>query len=269
MKKRAAAFTMTAVLAMSTSMLACAAEATPTVDAIKEAGKLIVGTSADYPPYEFHTEIDGEDTIVGFDIAIAQYIADSLGVEMEVIDMPFDSLLIGLGQGDFDLVMAGMTPTEERQKSADFSDIFWANDQLLIVRAEDAETLNSIDAIQGHQVGAQTGSIPYDLAVETVGAENVIGLVKTQDLIMELKAGKIDAIFSNTLSGSPYVAANDDLALSDIGLPNNDGGFAAAIAKGHEDFVAYVNEQLAEMTEKGLVEQYVNEAIELAGVPEE
>ncbi len=268
MKKRTAAVTMAAVMAASTSMLACAEE-TPTLDAIKEAGKLVVGTSADYPPYEFHTEIDGEDTIVGFDIAIAQYIADSLEVEMEVVDMPFDSLLIGLGQGDFDLVMAGMTPTEERQKSADFSDIFWANDQLLIVRAEDADTLNSIDAIQGHQVGAQTGSIPYDLAVETVGAENVIGLVKTQDLIMELKSGKIDGIFSNTLSGSPYVAANDDLALSDIGLPNNDGGFAAAIGKGHEDFVAYVNEQLDEMAEKGLIEQYVNEAVELAGVTEE
>lgn len=71
MKKRTAAVTMAAVMAASTSMLACAEE-TPTLDAIKEAGKLVVGTSADYPPYEFHTEIDGEDTIVGFDHSTLQ-----------------------------------------------------------------------------------------------------------------------------------------------------------------------------------------------------
>ena len=106
---------------------------TPTIDAIKAKGELVVGTSADYPPYEFHTEIDGVDTIVGFDIAISQYFADALGVELKVVDMPFDSLLIGLNEGEFDLVMAGMTADDERRKVADFTDVIYANDQIVMI----------------------------------------------------------------------------------------------------------------------------------------
>ena len=96
---------------------------------IKAAGELVVGTSADYPPYEFHMEIDGVDTIVGFDIAIAQAFADELGVELKLVDMAFESLLISLQKGDFDLVMAGLTPDEERAKMTEllasgFADTF-------------------------------------------------------------------------------------------------------------------------------------------------
>ena len=109
------------------------------IDAIKQAGHLVVGTSADYPPYEFHTAIDGVDTIVGFDMAIAQAFADKLGVELKVVDMAFESLLISLQEGKFDLVMAGLTPDEERSKSVDFTDVFFNNTQIVIIRAEDAE----------------------------------------------------------------------------------------------------------------------------------
>ena len=103
---------------------------------IKDSGKLVVGTSADYAPFEFHTKIDGEDTIVGFDIAIAQKIADSLGVELEVVDMAFDSLLISLDNGDFDMVLASLGATEERKKAVDFSEPYHQSTHLVVVRAE-------------------------------------------------------------------------------------------------------------------------------------
>ena len=95
------------------------------IEQIKEAGVLVMGTSADYPPNEFHTEVDGKDTIVGFDVAIAQHIADDLGVELKVVDMSFDNLCINLAKGDFDIVIAGMASTEERLKSVDFSDPYF------------------------------------------------------------------------------------------------------------------------------------------------
>ena len=237
---------------------------TPTIDAIKEKGVLVVGTSADYPPYEFHTEINGVDTIVGFDIAISQFFADALGVEMKVVDMPFDSLLIGLNQGEFDLVMAGMTANDERRKAADFTDVIFANDQIVMIRKEDADKYTEIEDLVGHKVGAQTGSDPMKLAEESYGAENVIGLVKNQDLVMELKAGKIDAVQTTSMTAIPYVNANDDLMIQDLGFPMNEAGFSGAIPKGQEDFLQFLNEQLVIMKDQGLIEQYVTEAQALA-----
>ena len=99
-------------LIMTMSLVACggssegsaAAESDSYIDQIKAKGELVVGTSADYPPYEFHTEIDGVDTIVGFDISIAQAIADDLGVELKIVDMSFENLLMSLSNGEFDMV---------------------------------------------------------------------------------------------------------------------------------------------------------------------
>ena len=239
-------------------------EGTPTLDAIKAKGELVVGTSADYPPYEFHTEIDGVDTIVGFEMSIAQYYADALGVELKIVDMPFDSLLIGLGKGEFDLVLAGMTANDTRRKSADFTDIIFTNDQIVMIRKEDADKFTKIEDLVGHKVGAQTGSDPMKLAQESYGAENVIGLVKNQDLVMELKAGKIDAIQTTSLTAIPYVNANDDLMIQDLGFPENTAGFSAAIPKNQPDLLNFLNEKLAEMKDQGLIEQYVEEAQALA-----
>ena len=107
------------------------------IDQIKAKGELVVGTSADYPPYEFHTEIDGVDTIVGFDIAIAQAIADDLGVELKIVDMSFDNLLMSLANGEFDMVIAGLSASEERMKTNDFSDTYLESKNLILVRKED------------------------------------------------------------------------------------------------------------------------------------
>ena len=93
------------------SLTACAGKedaASSALDQIKQKGELVVGTSADYPPYEFHAEVDGKDTIVGFDMEIAQAIADKLGVSMKIVDMSFDNLLMSLANDEFDLVIAGL-----------------------------------------------------------------------------------------------------------------------------------------------------------------
>ena len=144
---------------------------TPNVDAIKKAGVLVVGTSADYPPYEFHTEIDGKDTIVGFDIAIAQYFADQMGVELKIVDMSFNSLLISLAKGDFDLVMAGMTPNEERKKAVDFTDVFYRNKQIVLIRTEDADKFQTMEDLVGHKGAVQTGTVQEQIAHDAIGEE--------------------------------------------------------------------------------------------------
>ena len=181
------------------------------IEQIKEAGVLVMGTSADYPPNEFHTEVDGKDTIVGFDVAIAQYIADDLGVELKVVDMSFDNLCINLAKGDFDIVIAGMASTEERLKSVDFSDPYFKQQQAILIRAEDDALYNKPEDLSGHKVGVQNGTIQVPIANELAGEENVVGLVKAQDLIMELKSGKLDVVYIDYTAALAFAAANDDL----------------------------------------------------------
>ena len=124
------------------SLTACAGKedtASSALDQIKQKGELVVGTSADYPPYEFHAEVDGKDTIVGFDMEIAQAIADKLGVSLKIVDMSFDNLLMSLANDEFDLVIAGLSADEERRKTTDFSDPYLESKNLILVRAEDAD----------------------------------------------------------------------------------------------------------------------------------
>ena len=235
------------------------------IEQIKEAGVLVMGTSADYPPNEFHTEVDGKGTIFGFDVAIAQCIADDLGVELKVVDMSFDNLCINLAKGDFDIVIAGMASTEERLKSVDFSDPYFKQ-QAILIRAEDDALYNKPEDLSGHKVGVQNGTIQVPIANELVGEENVVGLVKAQDLIMELKSGKLDVVYIDYTAALAFAAVNDDLTVKDIGIESDSEGQCIGVQKGNEDFVAYLNEKIAEMQEQGLIDQYVAEAQTLAGI---
>ena len=117
---------ITVLLLIVVALAACAPSGDTTntitgekIKQIQAAGKIVLGTSADYPPYEFHETINGVDTIVGFDIEIAKVIAKELGVELEIKDMSFDGLLAALQSGTVDMVIAGMSATPERQKSVD------------------------------------------------------------------------------------------------------------------------------------------------------
>ncbi|MBE6345375.1 MAG: transporter substrate-binding domain-containing protein, partial [Spirochaetaceae bacterium] len=130
------------------------------MEKIKADGKIILGTSADYPPYEFHSMVDGKDTIVGFDISIAQEIAKDLGVELEIKDMNFDGLLAALVSGNVDFVISGMTPTEERKQNVDFSDIYYEAVHGAVIRvADEAKYAANPESLKDVLIGAQKGAI--------------------------------------------------------------------------------------------------------------
>ena len=165
---------LTAVAAVATiaiSMIGCGAANTSSsssasgsasesvLEKIKKDGKLVVGTSADYPPYEFHATVDGNDKIVGFDMDIAQEVADDLGVKLEIKDMDFDGLLVALQANKVDMVFAGMTPTEERKENADFSDIYYEATHRFILRSGEEASVKSFDDLKGKKIGVQKGSI--------------------------------------------------------------------------------------------------------------
>ncbi len=240
--------------------------------ALKKAGKIVLGTSADYPPYEFHRLDQGADSIVGFDIAIANEIAGKLGVKLEIKDMKFDGLLAALDSGNVDFVLAGMTPTEERKKSVDFTRVYYRADQGILLRKADLGKYASLESLKGAMIGAQKGAIQAGIAKKRIkGLENdkaehreVKELGKVADLVLELKNGKIEAVVVEKNVAAAYAKRNPDLAVAELGFPDEEGGSAAAVKKGRPALLAALDAALGAVVDSGAVESFVAEATLLA-----
>lgn len=265
MKKKIALLLTMVILAMS--LAGCASsgdvEQTTKLQQIKADGKIVLGTAADYPPYEFHKEIDGKDQIVGFDIEIAKAIAESIGVELEIVDMKFDGLLPALVTGDIDFIVAGMVATEERKESVNFSIPYYVAQQRFIVKSDNSQTLTTPSDFEGLKIGAQKSTIQEEIAMDKFASSEYIGLSKITDLILELKNDKIDGLILAEPVAKAYVNQNTDLFLADEILGQEDG-VAIAIKKGDEDLVAEIDTILANLIEDGSVEKFIAEATALA-----
>ncbi|MFL0248133.1 transporter substrate-binding domain-containing protein [Candidatus Clostridium stratigraminis] len=236
------------------------AATTTKVDKIKKAGQLVVGTSADYPPYEFHKSVSGNDEIVGFDIEIAKEIAKDLGVKLVIKDMDFKGLLNALESGNVDMVLAGMTPTEERKQSVDFSNIYYKAAQTLVVRTEDKDKIKTIDDLNGKGLGVQKGSIQEDIAKNQLPKAQAKALGKITDIALALKTKKIDAAIIESPVAKAYVNANKDFSISDIELKTEDAGSAVAVKKGETDLVDAINKTLDKLTNSKAIDKMVIDA---------
>lgn len=229
------------------------------VDKIKKAGKIVVGTSADYPPYEFHKQVNGKDTIVGFDIDIANEIAKDLGVKLEIKDMKFDGLLPALDTDNVDMVIAGMTPTPERQKNVDFSKIYYTAFQTVVVRTNDKAALNSIDALKGKKVGVQKGSVQEGIAKDQMPGSEAKALSKISDEVLELKNNKVDAIIVEKPVASAYAEKNPDIIISDIKLKQDESGSAVAVKKGNSALTDAINKTLDRLLKDKSIDKMVTD----------
>ena len=230
---------------------------------IKDKGTLVLGTSADYPPFEFHLEVDGKDTIVGFDIDIAQKIADSIGVKLEILDMKFDGLLPALTAGKIDLIVSGMTPTDERKQSVDFSIVYYEARQTMLVLSKDAADLNTIEAFDGKTLGVQKATIQEELAKTVFTNSKAKAIDKIPNLILELKTEKVDGLIIAEPVGKQYANANDDLALNGIDL-GSEGGSAVAVQKDSGDFLDAINAAIQDMLDSGEMDQVISDAMLLS-----
>lgn len=231
------------------------------LDQIKKAGKIVMGTSADYPPYEFHKEINKKDEIVGFDIEIAKAIAKDLGVQLELKDMKFDGLLAALEAGNVDFVISGMTPTEERKKSVDFTKVYYTAVQTVVVRAEDKDKFKSVEDLKGKKVGAQKGATQEQIVKEQMPNSELKAIGKISDLMLELKNKKVDALVVELPVATAYLAKNKDLIVADsIKLNTEDSGSAIALKKGAPELVEALNKSLDRLNNEKLIEKFVAEA---------
>jgi polar amino acid transport system substrate-binding protein len=266
MKKIKGLLIYTFVLVLAMSLVGCGSKSDVSkLQQIKDKGVLVVGTSADYPPYEFHKEIDGKDTIVGFDMAIAKEIANDLGVELEIKDMKFDGLLGALTAGNIDMVAAGMTPTEERQKNADFSKIYYMGQNVIIVNKANVDKYKTIEDLKDLKIGAQKSSIQEQFAKDEIKATNIKSLSKIQDLVLELNNGNVDAVILSSNTADSHLKNYDKLTLSNIELSSGDEGSAMAFKKSEDkELLNEVNKTLDKLMKEGKVEQFVDEATKLS-----
>lgn len=242
------------------SFAGCGATAEPAskVEQIKEAGQLVLGTSADYPPYEFHKMVDGEDKIVGFDIMIAQKIADELGVELVIKDMGFDGLIAALQGEKVDFVIAGMSKTEERDEVVDFSEPYYFEKQTVLIKKDMLDTYTSIEAMEGVKIGAQTATIQEGLAQELMPNNPLTSLQDITSLVLELKTGKIEGIILVEPVALGYAKQNPELINANFNLDKSKG-VNVAVSEG-SDLVDPINKVLKEIIESGEMDQFVYEA---------
>jgi len=212
---------------------------------------LVMGTSADYEPFEFFDLENNE--IVGFDVDIAHYIATELGYELEIVDMDFNTLTTALRTGKVDMVLAGMSPTPEREEVVDFTDIYYRATNLLITKT-DVE-FNGVEDLNGRVLGAQTGTTQEEtvFALQEEGIKvELNSMDRLPDLFQQLNAGRIDAIVIEDMATATYLENNSSLTLIDI-LDNNEEGSAIAVQKGSE-LKEQINEILKDMKENGELE---------------
>ncbi|PZD95383.1 amino acid ABC transporter [Paenibacillus sambharensis] len=228
--------------------------------------KLVLGTSADYAPYEFQKMIDGKNTIVGFDIEIAKEIAKDMNAELVIQNMDFDGLLMALNAGKVDMVISGMTPTPERAENVDFSEIYYYAEQGVLVKKDRLAEFPTLESLSGKKVGVQKGSIQEGIAQEIEGAK-LTSLGKIPELIMELQTGRVDALILEKPVADQYVLKQDDIALADakIEQPKEESGAAVAVKKGNAELLENINKTLERLMAAGDIDRFVVEANELVG----
>ena len=234
-----------------------------TIEAIKAKGKLVLGTEAQYAPFEFK---DMDANFVGCDIWLAQQVADALGVELEVMDMAFDGIIPAVKSNQVDIGIAAFTVDEERAKEIDFTDMYQKDEQMLIVKKGNEEVYTTKESLAGQQVGAQRGTTQSKLIQSALPDSKLFELDKWPTLAMEVANGNIAAIVVDGAVGQNLIATNDGIAQANFTFSEEEASFgkAAVVAKGKDDLKELVNAVIANVTADGSFQAAYDEAVELS-----
>ncbi len=219
-----------------------------------EPGKLIMSTNAAFPPYEMTTD-SGE--FEGIDVETAQAIADKLGLELQIDDMDFDAALLAVQQGKSDMVMAGVTVTDERQNVMDFTDSYASAVQSIIVK-EDSD-IASVDDLAGKKIGTQRGTTGYLYCTDDFGDENVVAYDNGLTAVQMLNNGQVDCVVIDNAPAKEFVAANPGLKLLDTAYVEEN--YAIGVGKGNTELKDAINTALEELKADGTLQAIVDKYI--------
>ena len=248
---------------------AVSASAEGALEKITAAGKIVMGTEATYPPYEF---LDDDANFAGCDIWLAKQIAEALGVELEIQDMDFDGIIPAVQSGLVDIGIAAFTRTDERAEVIDFSDLYETSEQLLIVKAGNADLYATKESMKGLTVGAQQGTIQSQLIEKALPDSTLFELKTYPELALETINGNIVGFVVDSAVGLAMIASSEGaLEVSSFAFTAEEASFgkAVVIAKGNEDLVAAINEVIAKVTEDGSYQAAYDEAVAATSAEEE
>ena len=262
------------IAAMTLSMTACggsssAGSASETASDISTitAGKLTVATSPDFAPYEFYAiDESGTPQLAGFDIALAGYIADYLGLELEVVPVDFDGVLMELQTKSVDIGLAGLSPDPKRESIMDFSDVYYEGGQSFVCTQSNKDQFTSLEDTNkaDYEIGAQTGAIQVDLAQANSPDADIIQLTKVTDIVAELIAGKLDGAYIETAVAESYAKNYPELYVA-LEVPyDGASGSAVGICKGNDSLREGVNKAIAAAIADGSMAKFVADANEQA-----
>ncbi len=212
--------------------------------------KIVFGTNAEFPPFEFISSGDGViGEFDGIDMAIAKQIGEDLGAEVEINNMEFDSLLIALGNGQIDAVIAGMTVTEERQKSVNFTTPYYTATQVMITK-EDTGIESAAD-MEGKTIAVIQG-YTGEICVQDLGFEYE-SFKKGTDAILELMNGKADVVVIDSATARKYVADNDGLVIVEDPDVFDNEEYAIAVSKDNTELLDQLNTVIEKMLIDGTI----------------
>lgn len=257
------------VVAIGLSVVGCGNKKEESkLDVIKKNGVLVVGTAPGYPPFEFINGVNGKNEVVGADIDLAKKVAEKLGVKLEVKTMDFDAIIPSLVSDKIDMAITGMTPTDERKKTIDFSDVYFEGTNSVMVSEKFSGKLDNLEDLKKLKVGVQKGSTQEVFAKETVKIADVKSLVSIPDLLADMKNGNIDAIIVSTTVAKINEKKYDGVKVLDkVDMSGYEASETAAIAinKGdNEALLSEVNGLIKEIKSNGEYEKILNKNIDEA-----
>lgn len=256
--------TVVVAVSMVVSTVGCGKTSSSTsgssaLDKIKQKGVLTLATASGYPPYEF-VSVDNNGQVIGIDVALAQAVADKLGVKLQVQDMAFSELITTLQAGNCDLVIAGLPATEERAQAVDFSNVYLNDKQCLIVRKDQASKYSALSNFAGKNVAVEMGSSSETVAKSELTGANITSLSLISDVFLELENGKADAVATGEVVGKQYVLSNSDLTeLTNVKFANQDKPASAAVQKGNKELLDLVNEVIKDNQDNGNFSKWVDQ----------
>ncbi len=235
---------------------------------IKAAGKIVMGTAPDFAPWEFKDVSSGTTEYVGADIELGKYIAEKLGVELEIKPMEFSAIQQGLASGTIDMGISGFAYTEERAEALGLSERYNVGSekgQGLLVMKDMASTYNTAESFSGKKVAAQNAALQQTLVQEQLPADvELQSVTAVTDGVMMLLTGKVDAVAVSGDNGESLVKSYPDLAMAEFKFAYASDGNVVAVQKGDDELLNAINEVINEVNEEGLYEVWKADATELA-----
>lgn len=238
------------------------------LDKILKAGVITCATSPDFAPNEFIDISSGETKYVGCDMDLAQYIADSLGVKLEIVPMKFDAIKAAVTTGQVDMAIAGLAYTEDRAKNMQLSDLFGNTDadegQGIVILKENADKLKTADDFAGKTVLAQNGSVQYDLTTTQLPKAKCTPIADVNNGAMEIMTGQAEGLTLDLAVAKVMINTHKELAISDFKFEYESKGNVIGCTKGETKLVNAINQIVKEVNDKGLYKQWKDKAVELA-----